>query len=646
VRTTEAPTVAARQSPEAEEPRGLAVAALPTLIAAALLLIASWSDGAFALRSWGPLALFALVVLAVARGSGVRGPALWMAGAMWAFAIWSTLSVLWADVPSAAIEGGARNLLYAALVSLPLLTLPSRAWAVRTAQGLTVGLALLVAATLVACLTGGAAHFLAGRLNDPVGYRNGTAALFALAAWPLICVAAQRRAHALVRAIAFALALSAVGLAYLTQSRGVVIGFAFGGVTAVAFGPDRLRRTWLAILALAGVAALSHQLLAPYDAFLATNATVASAVDKAARALAILTAGGFAAALLLALLDGGLRVAGRGAHALRIAAGAALAVLVVVALAGGLARIGNPVTYAKDKAHEFKQLDAPAPGETRLGATSGQRYDLWRIAWNEFRSAPVTGVGESSYAPGYYRQRATDRNLSTPHSLAFSTLAETGIVGVLALAGMVVAALLALINGFRTATATERGWASALAAAGIVFIGQSLVDWLWLIPGLAGLGLLCLAVGVAVVSVPRVPAPPRPRAWALARAVPIVAAALVACVFFADLSIRTARAESATATPQRRIQLADTAARLDPAAIEPHYLRAGALEEEGHRAAAKRQLLDALDSEPGSFVTLALIGDLETRAGHPAAARAWYRRALAQNPRDVGLQQLAGVTAK
>jgi hypothetical protein len=40
-------------------------------------------------------------------------------------------------------------------------------------------------------------------------------------------------------------------------------------------------------------------------------------------------------------------------------------------------------------------------------------------------------------------------------------------------------------------------------------------------------------------------------------------------------------------------------------------------------------------------VTLGLLGDLETRAGNRAAARAWYRRALALNPRDVGLQQLA-----
>src|SRR6201999_3175377 len=123
--------------------RGPALAALPTLIAAALLLIASWANGAFQLRSWGPLAIFALVALAVSRSNGLRGAALAMVGAMWAFAAWSTLSVLWADQPPAALEGGARNALYAALVSLPLLTLPDRAWAVRMAKGLTAGLGAL-----------------------------------------------------------------------------------------------------------------------------------------------------------------------------------------------------------------------------------------------------------------------------------------------------------------------------------------------------------------------------------------------------------------------------------------------------------------------------------------------------------------------
>ena len=86
---------------------------------------------------------------------------------------------------------------------------------------------------------------------------------------------------------------------------------------------------------------------------------------------------------------------------------------------------------------------------------------------------------------------------------------------------------------------------------------------------------------------------------------------------------------------------ARSAERLNPLALPPRYLQASALESLGRRPAARRELLAALDREPKNFVTMALLGDLETRAGRPSRARAWYRRALALNPIDVGLRQLA-----
>jgi hypothetical protein len=622
--------------------RGAAVAALPVLVAAALLLVASWADGAFPLRSWGPLAVFALVALAVARGSHARGGALWMAGCAWAFAAWSTLSALWADMPGAALEGGARNLLYAGLISLPLMTLPTRTWAVRGAQALTAGVGGLVLLTLGACIVDGPAQFLAGRLDAPVGYRNGTAALFALAFWPLVCVAARRRTRSLVRAGSFALAVAALALAYLTQSRGVLIGFSTGAIVAFALGPDRLRRAWLTILALVGVALSSSDLLAPYDAFVRTSTTVPPAVTHATSTLAALTVAGFAAALVLALFDGGLRLSPAAKRRLRSLAAGLLAVLALATLVGVIARVGDPIRFAGDKVGEFKQLEVAAPGESRLGSTSGQRYDLWRIAWAEFASTPLTGVGESSYAPGYYERRATDRNLSTPHSLPASTLAETGLIGALLLAGVVVAAGVALARGWGAATLDERRWASACVAAGAVLLGQSLVDWLWNIPGLTGLGLMCLAVGVATVSVRRGEVLPRRRTASAMRVAPVLAAGLVALLVLSDLYVRTARAET-SAAPAHRLELADAAARLNPLALPPRYIRASALEEQGRRDAARRELLAALEREPRSFVTMALLGDLERRAGNRPAARSWYRRALAANPLDTGLQQLAGV---
>jgi predicted TPR repeat methyltransferase len=63
----------------------------------------------------------------------------------------------------------------------------------------------------------------------------------------------------------------------------------------------------------------------------------------------------------------------------------------------------------------------------------------------------------------------------------------------------------------------------------------------------------------------------------------------------------------------------------------------------GDRPSAYRQLLDALALEPDNFATLGLLGDFEARGHDFAAARVYYRRALALDPLDTGLQQLARI---
>jgi tetratricopeptide (TPR) repeat protein len=464
-----------------------------------------------------------------------------------------------------------------------------------------------------------------------------------MAFWPLVCLAAQRTPNPLVRALSFSTATTALGLAFLTQSRGVLLGFGCGALLALALGPDRIRRAWLSIMAVAGVAIVGPRLLKPYDVFLDTAKNSEPAIASAMHALVVLTIASFAVGLVLALFDGGLRVSEATQRSIGRLAGGALVLLTLAAVAGGLVVAGNPVQLVRDKAKEFKQLDTVAPGETRLGSTSGQRYDLWRVALNEFRSAPLNGIGEGSYPQGYYVQRKTDRNLSTPHSLPMEALAELGLVGLLLLLALPVAALLAVLRGWRALAPEARRPASALLAAAAVLLGQSTVDWLWEIPAMAGLGLTCLALGVAVVSAPA-------KAEALSKArlplrvagvlVPFLAALLIGAIYLSDLNVRLARADR-TRSAQTQLDTARTAERLNPFALPPRYLQASALESLGRRAAARRKLLGALDREPDNFVTLALIGDLETRAGRPKAARRWYRRALALNPIDVGLRKLA-----
>lgn len=621
-----------------------AIAAAPLLLVGLLTLVAVWWDGAFDMRYWAPLTLLSLALLLGLTLAGTlsppeRGPLTVAIAAIWAFAAYTMLSAAWSESAAAAWEGAARAIFYAAIFTLAIITPASARGRLWIGAGLVLG---VVATGLVAearLLAGDTGAFLAGRLNDPIGYRNGTAALFSFAAWPLIGFAARRGYASGFRAAAVAAAVLTIGLAFLTQSRGMLIGLACGGIVSLAIGPDRLRRSWLALALLAAIGLGSGGLLAPYDGSdSGTAAAVAADIREAGTALALLCAGSFLVALLAFVFDNGLR-SPELARGLRGAAAGGLVVLVSAAAVVALVKAGDPVSYAQDKWDEFAQVEASTATGTRLGTVAGPRYDIYRVALDQFSEAPIAGAGEGSYRFAYYRERRTDRNLADAHSLPLRLLAETGLIGTGLFALWLVATAFAIGRRARLATPGWRAWIAGLAAAGTVVVAQSAVDWLWLIPALFGLAVL--ALGLAVRGEEDVGKP----SWSLASRAPIAIALVAAlfsvgALFLSGVYVRKARQQALT-SPQASLSSARTAATLDPISVTPLYLQAAALESEGRRGDARTALLDALELEQDNFVTLGLLGDLEVRAGNESAARAYYRRALALNPLDSGLRELS-----
>lgn len=668
------------------------LAAAPTALLALLLLAATFYEGGFDIRHWAPVALFALVLLAAMRLSGathpVRGPALVALAAIWAFAAWSLLSAAWAESQAAALEGGSIAVLYAALATVGLVAVPGPRQMRAIGYGLVAGVTLLALVTLVRMHTEGPELFVAGRLDSPVGYRNATAALFALAFWPLVGLAVTRGRNPTLRATAFACAVLCLGLGFLTQSRGVIVGLAVGGVVALALSTERVRRAFLALLALAGVLVLSGPLLIAYRKFEdGPGPVTADNVASATGALTFLVVDALIIGLLLALLDGGLRASvGNLARARRIAA-AGLVVGAIGLVAGGILAAGNPIDFAREKIDEFQAVESRSSDFSRILSTGGQRYDLWRVAFEQFTDAPLVGAGEGSYELAYYADRDTDRNLSDPHSLPLSVMAELGVVGAILLAVFLVAMGVALVRGVRRQLGDlrllhARHAVAGLAAAGATVLGQAAVDWIWLVPGVTGTGILCLALGAGAVS-PRfeiaqaaagrwqlaererpfgathpseaaLSTGPRARLVGVARtalaglrqglpAAGLIAAALVVLTLFvSDFYVREAR----TATsPQSSLAAAARAEDLAPWALQPLYLQAAALEEAGDVEAGRAALEGALALEPSSFATIGLLGDLEARAGNDELALRHYRAAAALNPRDVGLDALVDQAA-
>jgi hypothetical protein len=630
-----------------------------------LLVLATTQQGAFAISRWAPLALFALALLLgallVPRGFAfpASASARVVVGSIWALALWSLLSMLWAKSSGTAFQGADRMILYAAIVTLPFALPMSRSSLAAVGWAVAAGIGAVALYVLIRLEVDGVPLYLAGRLNGPIDYRNASALLFALPVWPFIIAAATRTNRRPVRAAAFALATLCIGLAFLTQSRGIVIGLALGACVALPAGPDRVRRAWVAILAVGGVALASPWLLRPYHAFLGDRfATIPHEITVAASALLLLTIGAFVVGMLLALFDQGLRADSAQMGNVRRAARVALAGVIVVGVIGGAAAIGNPVTFARDKWDQFRALNGnTSNASTRLVSVGGQRYDLWRVALKEFASSPVLGVGADNYTFDYYRERETNRNLTDPHSLLFSLLSELGIVGTGLFLAFCAGIIAAVRRNWRLLAPEQRRPVIATAAGGAVLLGQSMVDWMWLIPGLTAIGLFLLAVAAAQASSPdgvlapaarsrvagggRVALRRAPVGRVAAAAVLVAAIIGVLALFLSDAYIQ--RARTVINDPPAELSAAKVASRFDPWAVDPHYLQASAYETMGDRPSAYRQLLDALALEPDNFATLGLLGDFEARGHDFAAARVYYRRALALDPLDTGLQQLARI---
>ena len=627
-----------------QDTRRSLVEALPGLAAVAVLVWWSTDQGGYFQKTFYPgtiLLLGILVATAIGSPDSFRGLSRLgqvALGALALFTAWSFLSITWADAQGPAWDASNRTLLY-----LILFTLFSRAVSGRLTRRLVlgawtlaiIGLAVVVLLKLPAVLNADRTIFAPG-LEQPLGYSNANAALWMMAVWPAVTLASSFGVTPWLRGVFAAGIVILAETSLLSESRGSVV--AVGVVLVVLFVvvPRRVR-TFLT-------------LVPPAIAIAATTPHTLHLANRAASPSAVAQLGDVAAPVLIAAVLAGVVVALAGeledrrppSEALSRAGtrivGIAMGLIVVAGLAGGLAIAGNPVHRVNRAWDEFKQVGAPNPDASgRLAAGfGGARYDYYRVALDVWKEHPVAGIGAGNFSEDYIQRGRVGERPTSPHSIEFGTLVETGLVG----AALLLAAFAAGLVCAGAAARRSGRFSRAVAAGGLLmfvyWLVQTSADWLWEFPALGGAAFAFLGLAVS--------AAPRREVVAARREVLIPAAvaggiiAIAACLsllgpWASDIEVRRAAA-TWQQYPDAAFKQLDKAADYNGLSERPGLL-AGAIAIQLRRYdQARKAFQQVLERDPRNLTATISLASLESNAGHRKEALRLLRRAIMLAPGD------------
>jgi hypothetical protein len=605
------------------------------------LIAAARYDGLYAQSAWAPVALVALsLLLAVALISPVRltRSAMLASGALVALLAWAALSMLWAPSTDRAWTEVNRLVLYVAALGLGLLCARSRRAAQLLVGGFgaaSVALGLYIVARMSS--GSGAGLFLDFRLSEPVNYANGQAGLLLMGA---VCVfgLAERGRSVEIRVAAAAGCALLASLAVMTQSRSIIPAVLALVLFFLLAAPGRLRRLALTVSVGAGVAVALPSALEIFGG--RVGAAPGSAPDDAV--LRGAATWSVAAAAVTGILWWAhirwlepIRLDER----VRRAIGTALIALCAVGALGAWVAADDPAGRISARVADFKALKGDDPtARGRFSFAGGYRYDLWRIAVEEFKERPVAGVGAGNYVSGYLTRRRTGEYVRQPHSIVLQVLAELGLAGGLMLALFAGGVLLAVVRPAAGTPTAERP-ELRLAAGGVfvAWLAYTSFDWLYNLPALsiAAFGCAGLLLGSR---------PARVSAGAPARR--LVAIGLVLAVAISAASVGRQYAalltrQDATAVLPRDAGQAErralAAIALNAGDVDAHYVLAAARARMNRYEDARGALLQAAEREPFNYVPWTLLGDLALRRGDAEQARSDYARARQLNPFDQAL---------
>jgi hypothetical protein len=629
--------------------------------------------------------IVAAAVILTPRGRRVYG--LWPIGLLLAFAALSALSVVWSVQPDASWQNAGLMLAYGAVfgASIALARAAPARWpavigGVTLAAVVVCGYALLTK-VFPSWLD---AHDIYARLQAPYGYWNATGLTAAMGVIGCIWLAARRKGHALLSALAY----PAIGLLLVTlmlaYSRGALAALVLGLALWFAVVPLRLRGA--AVLLVGAVAA---GLVVAWD--FAQSALSSDSVALHARVVAGRQLGALLLAMLVVLAIAGVAIgfsSGRRApsRVARRRAGAVLLsilVLAVVAFAGALAVSHRGLTGSIS--HGFNTLTnthAPVPAETpgRLTAIGSVRAVYWNEALKIFQAHPALGAGARSYGTASLRYRSEDLEANDAHGFVVQTLADLGLVGLaimLALLFTWIAAAGRATHPFNRRWTSWRelklgGWQSlgwrpledrgelgeqrtyspervgmlSMLCLVVVFGIHSTVDWTWFVPGDACVALLCAGwlAGRGPLAATAVEGPQKLRLPPLRELGPlrvsIASAAVIAALLAAWAQWQPQRSADASqealslsaTDSDAALTAAQNAVDYDPVSAEALFTLSTIQQHAGQSALARATLVRAVRLQPSNPQTWKALGEYDLQNGRPADALNELRATVYLNP--------------
>jgi len=402
------------------------------------------------------------------------------------FVAWTGLSVSWSfgpDLSWIAFDLAALYLVVAAVLGLT----PVRGLQLRTAGYgfLAVAVAVGVYAFLGKVIPEVVTHaHTYARLDSPVGYWNVLALMMVMGLAVALALGGDRTAHPAWRVLAAAAAVPLSFAFFFTLSRGGWVALAVMLLLYFGFTTTRLA-SFASLLAIAApVAAVLWRVRDLGTLFSATT-------DDALRTLeghtllrwsvvALLVTAGAQAVIVL------VQRAVPWPRWLRVAAGAALLLVLVAGIGGGSWRFlesRGGASWVKDRVQTFisgTDQTGADEGTGRLVSLNTGRPPLWREALEQSRSHRLRGTGAGTFVFTHERFRDSGGVVKHAHSEWFNVLSGLGTVGLgLFAAAMALFIVAAVRNPFSDRRDPLRPLLVALQAGLVAFVVHLSWDWTW-----------------------------------------------------------------------------------------------------------------------------------------------------------------------